>query len=506
MTHSATTHKDTAGQAGRALPHFQADKQGLARQMEGRDKSFVVFELVQNALDQDVREVLITMEPVAGKPWVRLIVEDDDPNGFADLSHAWTLYAESAKKTDPTKRGRFNLGEKLVVALAQETTIETTTGTVVFNADGRRHYPRRKRTCGSRFACVLRATRAEYEEMRRGVERLIVPPGVRTVYNGEQLEPREPLAEFEATLPTIIAGADGVLRRTRRKTAVRVFEPLAGEPATLYELGIPVVETSDRYDVDVSQKVPLGSDRDNVPPGYLRELRARVLDATHEHLDEHTASESWVAQSLEDPHVSDAAVNAVLAHRYGDKRVVRDPSDPEAVKLAVSRGFAVIEPGSFSRKQWHAIRRSGAALPAGQVTPSPKPYSDDPNAPVRKELPRNDWTSGMERIVAFSQRVSERLTGERPRVLLVNDRRVSALATYGRGSRGATLEFNVARLGRRWFDQEPASEQVMDLLLHELGHHYSGDHLSSGYHDALTSLGARLARLALQEPDLFADA
>lgn len=471
--------------------------------MEGRDKSFIVFELVQNALDQDVREVHITLAPVPGRPLVRLAVEDDDPNGFADLSHAWTLYAESAKKTDPTKRGRFNLGEKFVVALAIEASIQTTTGTVVFDAEGRRHYPRRKRECGSRFECVLRATRAQYDEMQRGVNRLIVPVGVRTVFNGQELAARKPLAEFDAALPTLIAGEDGVLRRTRRKTTVRVLEPLPGEPATLYELGIPVVETGDRYDVDVAQKVPLGSDRDNVPPAYLRELRARVLDVMHAELDEDTAREAWVAQSLEDPEVSNAAVDAVLTHRYGPKRVVRDPSDPEANKLAVSHGYTVIEPGSFSRTQWQAIRRAGAARPAGQVTPSPRPYSDSPDARVRDELPREQWTPGMERVVAFSERISERLTGVRPRVVLVNDRAVPALATYGRWLSSATLEFNVARLGRRWFDEHPASEPVMDLLLHELGHHYSGDHLSEDYYRALTKLGARLTKLALSEPELF---
>jgi 3-(3-hydroxy-phenyl)propionate hydroxylase len=33
---------------------------------------------------------------------------------LSDLTHAFTLFAESAKKGDAEKRGRFNLGEKLV--------------------------------------------------------------------------------------------------------------------------------------------------------------------------------------------------------------------------------------------------------------------------------------------------------------------------------------------------------------------------------------------------------
>ena len=39
------------------------------------------------------------------------------------------------------------------------------------------------------------------------------------------------------------------------------------------------------------------------------------------------------------------------------------------------------------------------------------------------------------------------------------------------------------------------------LLLHEFGHEYSGDHLSSDYHEALCKLGAGLKKLALERPE-----
>ena len=43
----------------------------------------------------------------------------------------------------------------------------------------------------------------------------------------------------------------------------------------------------------------------------------------------------------------------------------------------------------------------------------------------------------------------------------------------------------------------------MDLLIHEFGHEYSGDHLSDKYHDALTSLAAKGMILALSHPEVF---
>jgi len=61
---------------------------------------------------------------------------------------------------------------------------------------------------------------------------------------------------------------------------------------------------------------------------------------------------------------------------------------------------------------------------------------------------------------------------------------------------------NLGRLGHAWFDKGPR-EEVDQLLIHEFGHHYSGDHLSEAYHDALCSLGAKLAALALNEPEFW---
>ena len=71
-------------------------------------------------------------------------------------------------------------------------------------------------------------------------------------------------------------------------------------------------------------------------------------------------------------------------------------------------------------------------------------------------------------------------------------------ATYGNGR----LTFNLARCGRRFFEQG-ITDDVNRLLIHEFAHHYESDHLSEGYYKALADLGARLVRLALDTPELF---
>src|SRR5207249_3080073 len=123
---------------------FDVDPKGLAKLIERRGKSFVVFELIQNAWDTGARDVHVTLEPVPGRSRAQLVVSDDDPDGFKDLTHAYTLFAESEKKLDPTRRGRFNLGEKLVLAICEQAEILSTTGGVRFDAQGRHRLTRRR--------------------------------------------------------------------------------------------------------------------------------------------------------------------------------------------------------------------------------------------------------------------------------------------------------------------------------------------------------------------------
>jgi hypothetical protein len=81
------------------------DLDGLRKVLERRGKEFAVFELVQNAWDEDITEVRVELsEPVSG--WSELRVWDDSSDGFRNLSDAFTLYGESWKKANPEKRGR----------------------------------------------------------------------------------------------------------------------------------------------------------------------------------------------------------------------------------------------------------------------------------------------------------------------------------------------------------------------------------------------------------------
>ncbi|KAA5611900.1 ATP-binding protein [Rhodovastum atsumiense] len=474
---------------------FEVDRNGLAKILERKGKEFVLYELVQNAWDQQVARVDVRLTKEPGARVAVLRVEDDDPDGFADLRHAWTLFAESGKKGNAEKRGRFNLGEKLVLALCEEAEIVSTKGGVRFDADGR-HHLRRCRERGSVFEGRLRLTNAESDACCRAMGRLLAPAGVETTFNGTALRPREPVATFEASLRTEVSDTEGNLRPATRKTVVRVHRPAPGETGTLYEMGIPVVETGDGYHVDVQQKVPLGFEREHVPPGYLRTLRALVLNAVHEQLPKKQATSVWVREALGTSGISADAVRSVIRHRFGRKAVVHDPSDLEANKLAIVKGYTVVHGGQLSGDEWKNVRAAGALLPAGQVTPSPKPFS--PGGSPLVLVQEHVWSAGEHSFAALARRVALATIDADIAVKIADDPGWRFDGCYGK----RRLIANRAALGRRFFE-EGASERVLDFLLHELGHEWAPDHLSEDYHRALTKLGARLALAAAREPGLL---
>ena len=475
---------------------FNVDKAGLGKQAEEHGKGRLVGELIQNALDEaGVTQIAVTLALVPGRPLADLTVEDDSPEGFRDLSHAYTLYAPSYKRDNPEQRGQFNLGEKMVLAACESASISTTKGTVLFDpAEGRVEKPRQKRERGSVFQGRIRLTREEYPQVCDYLRSLLLPENVVITFNGDRLLPRKPLRTFEASLETLAADDQGVMRPRHRKTQVGVYEALPGEVPGLYEMGLPVVETGDRWHVSVGQKVPLNRDRDNVKPAYLQAVRVTVLNAAFDLLTtEEEATAGWCKLAGSDPRCSDGAMKHLVRLRFGEKVAAPDPSDTEAMKRFQSEGGTIVV--GLSKGEWANVRRSGAVLPAGRVCPTAKPYSDDPNAEGVTIIQEERWTEGMKNIAAYAVFLARELMQVSLTVSVVHTTN-SFSACYGSGR----LDFNLLRLGHRWFEQG-ASEDVDRLLIHEFGHEYSGDHLSSDYHEALCKLGAGLKKLALGRPE-----
>jgi hypothetical protein len=348
---------------------FNVDKQGLAAVLERRGKFFALAELISNAWDSGSDRVIVSLAPYPNEPYAMLSVEDFG-EGFADLNDANTMFARSRRGADAEKRGRFNLGEKLVLAVCRNAAITSTCGQIEFTKAGGARKTTAKRERGTLFEADIRMTRDEYVDVREAMNRLIPP--VPTTFNGLDVPAPALLCRFETKLPTEIADADGLLRRSTRLAVVEVYRDETG-PGEICEMGIPVVETDNGYRVNVMQKIPLNIERDNVTPAFLKAVQAALLNNVHGDLSEDQAASPWVREAAGDARAKPEAVKAVIAKSFGERAVAATPGDPIANASAEASGFAVVHGGSLSPGLWANVRKFNALVPASKAFPTPKP-------------------------------------------------------------------------------------------------------------------------------------
>lgn len=155
--------------------------------------------------------------------------------------------------------------------------------------------------------------------------------------------------------------------------------------------------------------------------------------------------------------------------------------------MAVAAGYTVLAPRTFSKEAWENVRAAGIK-PAGQVTPSPKPYSAD-GVPMTI-IPREKWSPAMLVTADHCEAIVEGLVGHKVTVRIVKEFDWPVAATYGPLGE---LTLNYTRLGGNWFEVAPLKPHHVELLLHEAAHDRVLDHLSSQFADEIARLGAKLA-------------
>jgi hypothetical protein len=475
-------------QGATTQPWFVVDKEGLRKTLSRKGKAFAIYELLQNGFDEASTRVAVTLtEPTKGTSV--LTCTDDSPEGYSDLSDAHTMFAASKKKSDEKKRGRFNVGEKHVLALCDKATITSTTGRVIFKEDGTRKHDSISTKVGSEFRGELPLTQEEFNEMVKQV-RLVIPP-IPTFFNGEQLPVRNFLHEFAAMLPTEIADENGVLRARLRQTNVRLYEVRLGETPMLYEMGMPVVEIECKWHIDIQQKVPLNIERDNVTPSYLKAIYAAVLNERKDYINEEDAQAAWVTTGLSNPKISDEAVQAIITTRFGAGAVRHDRTDLGANREAASKNVTVVPNGALTKEAWANVKRAGAMKKAGEVFPTSCVY------PVAE--PVKKMTDNMTKYKELIEELAPILINHQVTVTYINedDNKYEGCTRWKKGE--FLFEVNLA-----FHDPEDWHDNY-ELLLHEFAHHkvQSNDHLVHVFYDTVTELGAKLAQIALQRPELF---
>lgn len=462
---------------------FEVSKDGLRQLQAGKPKTYIVRELIQNAWDEPIKTCKVNLA-FDGKI-ADITIEDDSKIGFRDIKHAWTLFEKTYKRADPTKRGRFNLGEKQAFCMCDFAQVETTTGTVIFDKNGRQ-ISKSSRKQGTKVTIKIKMGKKEYNKLFEDINQYIVPKKINFFVNDVQISYRKPHKIVNASLMTELE-ANGILKRTSRKTAVNVYEKPESRKGILYELGIPVTKIECKYDLDIQQKIPLGIDRETVLPSFLRDLFGEILNQLHSEIDENEVSEQWVNEGLAYKNIKKDAVETVKNVRFGDKVLVANPFDPNSIDEAISNGYRVIRGAELGKKVWAAFKNLSPIK-----STSEKFGCDYTNAEVVTNL-----TENQQKVGAYAQKIAKKLLKINLAVQFIKAKQSCVVAQYG----NETLTFNLGKLDKQFFDA-PVSSKTTDLILHELGH-YNGNHTEKGYHELITKMGGELVILALENPEFF---
>ena len=425
---------------------FDVSKSGLKKIQSEKNKFFIIQELVSNAFDENISFVDIELSQIKNSRHWELFVGDDSPNGFQDLTHAYTLFAESYKKGNVKQRGRFNLGEKFALAMFRTARIISTKGSIIFNEDGSRSHSGKKTESGTKFTGEIKLNESELKDLVNQCNKIKVPKGVTLNVCGDHKYYETPKYTFETTLPTIIADEEGNLKKTSHKTVVEVY-PKSGDKGFIFELGIPVVDRDIDYDINVMQKVPLNKDKTET-------------------------------------------TNDVVSKTFGKDAVVFDPSDPEANNKATADGKNLILGSNFNSDAWANIRKVREETGQFSSSSSNPKYATPKFSGGAEELPIEKWTDGMKKVSAYAKKLHTKLFNKPLEFIIHNGR--GASACYVRGNSACQIQFFYKVLGKNWFDLENNKLAITRLIIHEFGHYYSSNHLSEQYYDGLCDIGAMM--------------
>lgn len=479
---------------------FEVDKKGLKELQEGKPITYLMRELIQNALDEEITQCNIYMEYERGK--VTISVEDDSPVGFKDISDSYTLFRTTNKRKKAGVRGRFNLGEKQVFAICDTAEIHTTTGGVLFDKAGR-HIKHKKRDRGSIITVTLRMKREEFEDCFNYCSDVLVPKGIliNVTYKDGTTEIQktikyiEPHKFFEGKLQTELLDETGEypkIKRISKDTIVNIHKTKG--PAFIYELGLPVCEIDCEFSIDVQQKIPMSTDRDKIEQKYLKELYGMVLNNTIDEIDQENSSEMWIREATGSSSIQNEVVNQIIEKRWGDKVAIANPFDANANDEAISKGYKLINSWEIGGDERDRIKALGTVFSTsnlfGRGTEPPKYVN-----PSKVQEKIGEWT----------KKVAKEMLNLSLEVSYMNNPNASVAADYSNnGTYKGELRFNVGILGKSYWELKDGivSQKMLDLILHELGHS-KGHHTEHSYHECITMLGAKLTLKALENKEWF---
>jgi len=473
---------------------FEVSTEGMRDLHAGRPLWSLVKELVANSWDEDVTLCTVTMRKTSTQEHeevVEIIVEDDGA-GFRDIDDAFTIMAPTIKRLNAVVRGRFNIGEKEILSVAEEGTVETVGTTIHFPKEGGREITPNDRTKGTIVSVIIERPWTEYDETIKALREFLPPANIKYTVNGVVAESRVSVGTATGLLQTVLASGIGEpIRYTTRKTSLDIYEPLNGT-GHIYEMGITIQPVDMPYDVDIQQKVPMPPNRDTVTNAYLQDVYAEVLTVVAGDLEKSEASEAWVQMGVEDQRTPDDTVEIVMKAKLGPDAVLHS-TDTFANENAHDAGKDIIHPRTLSKKERKRFQDVG--LVSSIVNYGLKEKGLD-----LEELKEHSRTEDMEAVAQYAEWLGNKLLGFEIQVRFVQMKAVAdnRIAQYG----GRTLDFVSNRLGNKWFEMVngvPTQGQT-SLIIHELAHEgFSKTPHTGEYVHRIADLGAKATHIALTD-------
>ena len=475
---------------------FAVSESGMRELNSGREPWDLVKELIQNAWDAVLfdAECRVTIVPQPDGSSTMVTVEDDGP-GFSDVADAYTLMGPTNKRLDPTKRGRFNIGEKDVISVAIEAEVETVGYTVSFPRTGSREESPNSRTKGTVVRVLMPWDGGQSDELIKKLQSFRTLASQRLFINDAEVPPRPAKEVRNVSLPTIKQDPpNGPMKTTQGSAEIHFVEPAGPDGERwLYEMGIPVQAVECPWDVDVMQKIPMGQQRNAVSEAYLNRIYAEALNATHGKLEQEDFRSQWVKRAIEHRQIEPEAVKATVKGRYGSSKAVFATLDRDANMRAEADGcYAVINRGGLSRKEVETFRKHAGVKGSDEVFPtSPPPRSDYAAEPGSNQARFAEWVTEMAGHCNLNATV-----------LYFNEPDNDRLADCSASTATPTLRFNEGRLGDTFFRPPYGSIEHWDLLFHELGHALSNQSVighGEAWGEGVSKAGALIAVRMLAE-------
>lgn len=481
---------------------FEVDADGYRAQMSEMKPVKVVYELVANANDEDsVKEFTVNIRWVDGETAIEY---QDNGAGFEKISDVWTLYGHSTRRADPTKSGRFNLGEKEFLVLSKHATVETfdkqekKRRKFVFQNNSRVEV---KPEGGKGTKIVARFDRWDHDQFKEichDILNVYVKPDKKCVINENEVKNEKPFRTISGELPTKIALKEGQpLSDVKRVTDIDLYDKKSPKAdAWLFENGLPIQKQSPRtkWHINVNQKVPLAPTRVSVPNSYYNKLCGVVLNNTADTLEHAESGARWVALGMK--YATKATAMKVLTVKLpsaNPNNIMLGGSDDMANKACLDAGGGIIDSGTFDSDVLEHLKDMGCVKVAKEEYGGGGKYEADEK--IVEPTPVMIEYSNVCKNVAFA------CLNENIRVRFVKSKR-PASAWWQREMK--SLTFNLSKLGGADYFNEWNEENV-SLLIHELGHHrgrgsyeYEIEHYSRQYVEELQRIGGIIGKVGIK--------